>query len=161
MYYKDTLSKRRSNTEFENLDLLVKAVVASSVSDYENIISGMLKENARCNLEEIARFWREDAAAFTELDMIDVKNKIDTAYDKFCRITKSYGLNIMEETARIRKEKAWKHIDIARKTLTHRCPLCHGGLYARRVKALGTTYTRICCTDCHLSAPVFEKKENH
>lgn len=146
--------REEAGTTFDpGIESLLKAIVLRSVLDYEQLLSDTIPEKGSCCLEEIERYWQEDVQVLTDIDMMGLKDTIDCAHEELCHIAWSDGEEIIAETMQLRK----KHQPIyqgADHQLTHRCPLCRGGLYARRIPKAQPSRFRIHCTGCRLAAVV-------
>lgn len=107
-----------------------------------------MSENAEHNLKEIMAFWKSSARVYADVDMLDVKERIDAGYIKFRKFAASHLTSIIENS----KELRIAGRTVEEKKLRNKCPFCYGGLYYNKRSREG--FGRVRCTHCHMSVAV-------
>ena len=129
---------------------LANAIVQKAVEDYEMAISGTQCESEMSSLERFAEECDNGEYVLTKIKVKDLLAKVRKGHEKFVRHAKTFGDDIIAETAAIRK----KHGDITESR--YRCPMCGGALYTESQHGVH----RVVCTGCYLSQVVkVEKKK--
>lgn len=127
----------------ERYEDLANAVIKRAIDDYETALCGVQNKEM---LDEIERFAKSGARAYTRANMPQILARIRRLYPKFIQYVHEHGPEIIRETRKYAGKKREPN------TFRYRCPLCGGGLRAVGSPVYGIQLIR--CINCNLSEGV-------
>jgi len=138
-YYQMHKSQNKPLNENGCYNLLI-AIVKSWAEDYEKALSSRDE-----NKIDYLRTEADNLARDTTVKRIERTHKefVQTAHDRL--------FEIVEDSAKALKRtdgRGYDHNDFDGNHMRNRCPLCGGGMYAKRMKS---DLYLVCCSRCYLS----------
>lgn len=141
--YFDAHKKSETGFDFGAMNELLVGIVKSWANNYETAICRPVKdEKEMSKLRNEAKYLAKDT----------IINRIDRMHKQFVKTAHDRLFEIVEDTANAPKyttAHGTTSYDAAH--MRNRCPLCNGGMYARRIRT--NTYL-VKCARCYLSEVV-------